>query len=203
MTQINTRQEFLERLRWRLSHLPDDQIEDILYDYEEHFQIGLERGETEEEIIRKLGNPASIAAQYKFEQAIDLGEGKFKSLRLIRAMGVGIGLGFFNLIFVLGFYLAAVGIIFGMFVAGLALSVGGIFLVAAGIFPGMPFVSLPFLVLGTLQSRLALVFAGIGSVALGLLIMIAFYWLGARLYRWTLRYLQRSIDMVKKAGGGE
>lgn len=62
--EVRTKKEFLERLAFRLSHFADAERDDILYDYEEHFQIGLERGESEADIIRKLGNPSTIAAQY-------------------------------------------------------------------------------------------------------------------------------------------
>lgn len=42
MAERKTKKEFMERLQRHLAHLPEDQIADILYDYEEHFQIGAE-----------------------------------------------------------------------------------------------------------------------------------------------------------------
>ena len=51
------RDEFIGILRNELSGIPKEEIEDILYDYEEHFEIGIHKGKTEEEIAKELGNP--------------------------------------------------------------------------------------------------------------------------------------------------
>lgn len=59
-----TRNNFLNILAQSIKHLPQEEQNEILFDYEEHFRIGLEQGKTEEEIADSLGNPAIIAAQY-------------------------------------------------------------------------------------------------------------------------------------------
>lgn len=46
--------EFIGNLRHELKGIPENEIDDILYDYEEHFQIGLSKGKTEEEIAMEL-----------------------------------------------------------------------------------------------------------------------------------------------------
>ena len=60
-----TKQEYLKELRKNLKGFSQDEIDDILYDYEEHFSIGLSSGKTEEEIAEDLGDPKDIADQYK------------------------------------------------------------------------------------------------------------------------------------------
>lgn len=60
-----TKQEYLKELRKNLKGFSQDEIDDILYDYEEHFSIGLSSGKTEEEIAEDLGAPKDIADQYK------------------------------------------------------------------------------------------------------------------------------------------
>lgn len=59
------KQEFLKELKQNLRGFSQEEIDDILYDYEEHFSIGLSSGKTEEEIAEDLGNPKDIAQQYK------------------------------------------------------------------------------------------------------------------------------------------
>lgn len=60
-----TKQEYLKELKKNLRGFSQEEIDDILYDYEEHFSIGLSSGKTEEEIAEELGDPKDIAYQYK------------------------------------------------------------------------------------------------------------------------------------------
>lgn len=59
-----SRSEFLNILAQSITHLPKEEQDEILYDYEEHFRIGLEQGKTEDEIAASLGNPHIIASQF-------------------------------------------------------------------------------------------------------------------------------------------
>ena len=59
-----TKQEFLQHLQAHLQPLPAAEREDILADFEEHFQAGAESGKTEEQICAELGNPYTCALQY-------------------------------------------------------------------------------------------------------------------------------------------
>jgi uncharacterized membrane protein len=42
-----TREQFLSQLRLSLGNMPDADKQDIVYDYEEHFRIGLADGKSE------------------------------------------------------------------------------------------------------------------------------------------------------------
>ncbi len=59
-----TRNNFLNILAQSIAHLPQEEQNDILFDYTEHFRIGMEQGKTEEEIASSLGDPELIASQY-------------------------------------------------------------------------------------------------------------------------------------------
>lgn len=59
-----TKNEFLQELYNHLSALPPAERDDILADFEEHFQAGAECGKSEEQICAELGNPYSCALQY-------------------------------------------------------------------------------------------------------------------------------------------
>lgn len=59
-----SRRDFLNILAQSITHLSKEEQDEILYDYEEHFRIGLEQGKTEDEIAESLGNPYIIANQF-------------------------------------------------------------------------------------------------------------------------------------------
>jgi len=49
------KKEFLGRLSELIHDLPKEEREDIIFDYEEHFRIGIEKGREEGEIAVSLG----------------------------------------------------------------------------------------------------------------------------------------------------
>lgn len=53
--------DFLTRLERSLKHMDAQEKQDILQDYREHFEIGLESGKTEKQIARALGEPEQLA----------------------------------------------------------------------------------------------------------------------------------------------
>lgn len=59
-----TKTEFLQELYNHLSPLTPAERDDIIADFEEHFQAGAERGKSEEQICAELGNPYTCALQY-------------------------------------------------------------------------------------------------------------------------------------------
>lgn len=59
-----TKDEFLNIISNGLSEFPSSKRSEILYDYEEHFSIGLSQGKTEQEIISELGDPHTIIRSY-------------------------------------------------------------------------------------------------------------------------------------------
>lgn len=56
--------EFLQELYNHLLPLPAAERSEIIADFEDHFQAGLERGKTEEQICAELGNPYTCALQF-------------------------------------------------------------------------------------------------------------------------------------------
>lgn len=64
------KQEFLKTLKEELERNKVQNVQDILSDYEEHFNHGLSKRKTEEEISEGLGFPATIAKAYKTESLI-------------------------------------------------------------------------------------------------------------------------------------
>jgi uncharacterized membrane protein len=62
---IVNKNEFFKILREGLNDFPEKELQDILYDYEEHFSNAMADGKTEEEIINELGDPYVIVNQYR------------------------------------------------------------------------------------------------------------------------------------------
>jgi uncharacterized membrane protein len=94
--------EFMKTLEQLLGRLPEAERKEVLYDYEEHFQNGLADGKTETDIIRALGDPRMIAKQYVANESIKRAESHNFFSNIANAVLATVGLGFFNLIFVLG-----------------------------------------------------------------------------------------------------
>lgn len=56
--------DFLKKLAASLRHLSEDERNEIVQDYREHFEIGLASGKTEQEVAASLGEPEQLALMY-------------------------------------------------------------------------------------------------------------------------------------------
>lgn len=63
--------EFLDLLRYYFRNAKKSEVEDILADYEAHFEEGKKRGLTEEAIAKELGSPKDIYESYASEGVVD------------------------------------------------------------------------------------------------------------------------------------
>ncbi len=105
----------------------------FLYDYEEHFQVALEKGESEEAIAASLGSPSNVAKQYRAEYTIRRAETSESAPNIIRAIFASIGLGLFNLIIVLAPFIVIIALLIAFFAIAIALTVGGFSILLASI----------------------------------------------------------------------
>jgi uncharacterized membrane protein len=185
--------EYLGTLKRLLTGLREEEIRDILYDYEEHFRIGAEEGKTEEEIAEELGNVRDTARMYKSDIPTQTPFASTPpSNNALRAILLTLALGFFNLVFVLGPYLGFAGVLIGFWGAALGITIGGvgsfILILLAPVFPGfinMAGLSYPF----TFS-------ISIGLTCLGLLFAIGSFYLTRWFFNITLRYLKWNVDTI-------
>lgn len=70
--------EFLDLLRYYFRNAKKSEVEEILADYEAHFEEGKKRGLAEEAIAKELGSPKDIYESYASEGVVDE---KSKSVR--------------------------------------------------------------------------------------------------------------------------
>ena len=193
------KQEFLQRLRDGLRGLAEEEIKEIVYDYEEHFNIGKEQGKKEEDIARELGSPENIAGQYRFEGAVKKSESSPGHFNLIKAIFAGIALGFFNLVFVLGIYMGLLGALIGLIASSISLIVAGMMVMIVSVVPFANELIYSFVDLSRPLGRLIMFLTGLGLMSTGIFLTVIFLLLGKIFYKGTLAYVKENIKLVKKA----
>lgn len=190
--------DFLEQLKFLLSDLPESEVDEIVYDYKEHFESALIQGKSEADVIRDLGDVKVIAKQYRASAIIKKANADKTIPNIFNAIFATVALGFFNVVIVLGPFMAAFGIIIGMFGASIGISLGG--LAAAVSSFGVTY--LPIDIPASVSFPI-LFFTGIGLACLGILFFTGTYYLLKVLYIITLRYLKWNLRVIKGTRGGE
>lgn len=66
------KREFLDALRAGLTFMPPKELSDVMAEFEEHFEVGVERGHSEQGLVDQLGDPKRIIEAYRSE-ALDRG----------------------------------------------------------------------------------------------------------------------------------
>lgn len=180
------RKEFMQKLDKALTGIPKGEKKETMRDYEDHFEIGLERGRTDEEITESLGDPASIAKSIKAEYSITRAKREPGIRNILRAITTVTGLGLLNLIFVLIPLIIAIELLF------------------AAYFVAAVFIAMPFLMLAY-PASVSILYSGdaskwmvgiwfhiVGDILLIVLILIT-----RGFYKLILTYLQMNIKIIK------
>lgn len=190
-----SKEEFLYKLKQCLHGFPEDEVKDILSDYEEHFHIGISKGKSEEEISNELGRPEDIGKNYKNSYKEnnpnkEIYNTNHSSNDNTRKLLIGLLLLFFNLIVVLGPYLGLAALLFGGYGIGIAFIIGG-FIALFGS-PIVLFTPIP-----TPHILTSLGF-GIGFIALGLVVIILAIYLSKLFIQLTTRYLKWNFELINR-----
>jgi uncharacterized membrane protein len=177
--------EFLDKLEYLLSRVPEQDRKEMLYDYQEHFEIGLANGRSQAELIAELGDPHVIARDLLADYRIGRAEKDKTPSNMGRAILATISLSFFNLLIILG---PVVGL-FGAYVALCAVSFG--------------LTVLPLAILGSYffgysyESFLVNFFVSLTSFSLGVLMSIGMIYVGKFFYNVVLRYIKFNVKVIK------
>jgi len=192
------KQDFISLLRKSLTDMGPEDVNDIIYDYEEHFNIGREEGQSEEDIALKLGNPTAIARQYRADYMVKQAEENKSTANIIRAVVAIIGLGLFNLIIVLGPFITVAALLASLFAVSLSMVVTGIGLFITVILHPLftSTIDVSGLMLGNTQLIAAGLFGAVGIVSSGILLFIGTYYLSSLFYNLTLKYLKLNMSIV-------
>ncbi|MEN2768923.1 DUF1700 domain-containing protein [Ornithinibacillus xuwenensis] len=178
------KEQFFAKLNDLLKRLPAAEKNDILQDFQEHFEIGKSEGKTEEEIVASLGSPQQISkelvATYHLEQA----ETSASTGNILRAVWAVIGLGFFNLVIVLGPFIGLVGVMLGGWAVGISFILSPVLvLINVAVYPEVfSFYDL---------------FFSIGLTGLGIFITIGMYYVTRFVIKGFVKYLNYNVRLVK------
>ena len=189
------KEQFLASLRETLKNMPDDKKQDILYDYEEHFSIGLSEGKTEEEIAQSLGDPRVIGNTYRVEALLDQpkGGGDVNAVSVSRAVFASISLTFFNIVFVLGPFCALVGVLFGIWAVAVMFVINGLGVIVS-LF-GWPYVTQ--LIANPLLNDAFVLSLGIAIVAWGTLACIGMLAVTKCFFTWVAAYVKFNARIIR------
>ena len=189
---LQTEQEYIRILRSRLEGtLPEHELNDIVSDYSEHFRIGKADGRTEQDLFSSLGSPDDVAREIRATHLVRKAEGDRSWKNIIHAVLATIGLGLFNLVFVLVPFVVLVVLLFVLFLAGIVCAIFG---PVAGIFAVLHMAGLSAFAIW--QSPAAGFFFSLGITSLGLLLVIGDYYLARFFYYIGIRYLKWNIGVI-------
>lgn len=186
------KEKFLKILTKNLKGLPKDEILDIRADFEEHFNIGMNKNRSEQDLAESLGDPRNLARQLKAFSYLKKAEETASAANISRAVFASLGLGFFNLLFILPPFLVIAAVVLSLFAAAIAIAASGI----AGFFASM-FYPLFSQYLTFAFNPAVGIFGFLGIAALGILFFIGVVFISRALYRQLVRYLKFNLGIIK------
>lgn len=189
------KKEFMEKFSRSLKGISGQEKEDIIVEIEQHFDMGISEGRTEQELAESLGNPLVLGRQLKATALVDIAEKDASAGNIVRAVFASLGLGILNLVFVLGPFVLIGGVLLVLFAAAVAVSATGI----TGFFASMFGPLLPQY-FSSMVHPVAGVFGSLGITCLGLLFFIADIYLARALYRIFIKYIRFNIKIIKGRG---
>ena len=185
------KKEFLDNLSKYLRGIPGEDEQDIISDFEEHFEMGKNEGRTEEDLAKSLGDPKALANQLKANIMVVQAEKETTAVNITRAVFASLGLGFFNLIFVLGPFIGVLGILAGLFATAVGITASGITGLLGTIFS--PLFPEYF---NLIVNPAVAIFASIGLICFGILFFIGGIYLTRGFFRLFIRYIKFNARIV-------
>lgn len=181
---IMTRDGYMRELERLLNKVPEPLRREWLFDYYNHFQQAHENGQSEQDAAIELGDPRMIANELLLNYHVEQAETKNSFGKLSRAVFSTVGLGLFNVIFVLGPYIGIAAVLFSLWATVGAMAIIGIVTVIDSVW------SQSF----TLAQALSL---GLICVSLAILLGIGLKVLTKLFFTATLKYLKFNTRVIK------
>ncbi len=193
---LQNEQEYIRILTDRLSGtLAVEDLEDLLSDYREHFRIGKANGRSEAELFCSLGSPDEAAREIRATHLVKKAEHTCSCGNIFHAIAATLGLGLFNLVFVLAPFLVLVVLLLVVFLVGVAFTVFG---PAAFVYAILQILGSPSFSIWL--SPVAGLFFSVGMTAIGILLVIGDFYLARFFYHMGIRYLKWNIHMITGTG---
>lgn len=174
---------YMSELTRRLAALPRQEREEVLQDYEEHFEYARLNGREERAVVQSLGEPQLIAREILTQFNITLAEYSPSASNIAKAVMTAFGHSAFHLLVLLAPFMAGV-------VALTAVYIFAAFLIAS-----------PLLLL--VQDGFGWVYAQEFPLSLGVAGVGLLLWLGAMrgtklFYRWMMLYLKFALSKNRR-----
>ncbi len=187
------KKKFMSELKRNLKGLSKEDREEIIEDYEEHFEVGKKKKRKESEIAESLGNPKHLAKQAKLELLVSKAEEEKSVKNILRVVFATISLSFFNLVFVVGIFFGLLAVVISLFAVGFSIAISGLAVFISGIL--YPVLSNYTYLFGI--SPLAVIFSGIALMAFGTLFLIGTWYVGKGFYIITIKYVKLNVRIVR------
>ena len=185
------KKDFINKLSSYLGGVPAEERQDVVNDIEEHFKEAISEGRTEEEISDSLGDPKALANQFKANILVDKAEKTASAINITRAVLATLGLGFFNLVFILGPFIGIAAVLFSLFASAIAVTATGIAVFFASIFGPL----VPQYFAGLVNPAVS-IFASIGVTLFGILFFIGDIYVAKWIYRLFVRYIKFNLRII-------
>ena len=188
--------EFIKELKLSLNGLPKPEIDDIVSDYEEHFEVGQESKRSESELSEALGDPRMLGKQLRASYHIEKAENSVSPKEIMRAVLATAGLGFFNLTFVaFPFFMSIFFLCMVIFAAIMALVIGIVVFFASVFTTFFPHVATGHVLLS--GSPIISIFVSFAVIGISALFLIACWYFLKWFYRITISYLKLNVKIIK------
>jgi len=187
------KKKFMNEIKRNLKGLSKEDRDEIIEDYEEHFEIGKKKKRSENEIAKSLGNPKQLAKQAKLEFLVSKAEEEKSAKNILRVVFATIGMSFFNLVFILGPFFGFLAVIISLFATGFALTVSGLAVIIAGIF----YPAFSHFIYFMSINPIAIVLAGICLTSFGALFSIGSWYVGKGFYVVTIKYVKLNAKIIQ------
>ena len=190
-----TEMEFIRALRKRLlGTIPTEELDDLMSDYTEHFRMGRAEGRSDEDLCRSLGSPDDAAREIRAAHLVRKAESDCSWNNILHAVFATLGLGLFNLVFVLVPFILLVVMLLVIFIVGISFAVFGpvAFMSSLLMLAGIPAPALT-------SNPAAGLFLAIGITSTGLLLIIGDYYLARFFYRVGIQYLKWNIRVITRS----
>jgi uncharacterized membrane protein len=179
--------DYFRELTYRLRGLPEKERQNILSVYEELFQKAAQNGKHEDEIAESLGYPRIPTNPYQGHQEPYPNPYAIKPETGFMAIIASIALGFFNLTFVLGPFVAICGVIFALYVTSAACLISPIVMMIGGSWTGS-WTDMQFVF-----------FTALAVLGFGILLTSFTVWFSKLFFKLTGRYIRFNMKIIKGA----
>lgn len=180
-----TKREFLNRLYNHLNGLDKNEIDSIMYDYEEHFEMATQDGKSEAQIAQELGAPERIAKEIKTTTIVKKAEVSPTSNNVMQAVMATLGLSILNLFFIIPVIFTYIGVLISIIAMSFSFLLTPLFL------------SLDYFINGVDAINTFEIFMTVALFGIGIMLIPIIKWIIKLSNQLLITYARWNINTVK------